>query len=385
MTRKASKRKPKVTPKATSRRGKASRLMEEKHIGFETTDWENVTDAEVAMRDTLRHYGYFYDVKTAFKWASDWVKKHMPKSHKSFKAAEPWRVSMTAGGLARMHMNGAPLDEKRLNFLKKKIQETVEAGEQNLKSKKSEEVDKTPKRKSPMELVNEKTSDFIGETEAVLDKWTEAPEDYSMFDELQKIDAAYVTAKAVADYYAPIRDEIALLVSKKDKDLLEAYSHMPARQRSKYLKFLDALVTDAEKYAATKKAVRKTRKKKAPSVGAQVSKVKCLKDSAEHKIASISPTEIVGASELWLFNTKYRTMSRLVSSAKTGFTVKGTTVQDVDLEQSGKKKLRKPDEFFAETTKTTKAKLNKVYKSLTTKESATTGRINTDTIIFKAY
>jgi hypothetical protein len=383
MARKATKRK--AITRVSPRRGQSARLVEEKHIGLETTDWDSVSDYETAFRDTLRHYGYFYDTKTFYKWTKEWFKKHKKAQAKYITPLEPWRVSATVGSMCRMQMNGAKFEGRWAEWFDGKIQELIDLGKSKLKEKKSEKVITGPNRKSPAELVKDKTSDFIADQEVILDDWENAPSDYSMFSELQKIDAAYVTAKAVAEYYSPVRDEIALLVSKKDKELLEAYENMPVRKHSKLLKFLDAMVTDAEKYMATKKAVRKTRKKRAPSVGAQVAKVQYLKDSAEYKIASVSPVDIVGASEVWLFNTKYRTLSRLETSSRSGFTVKGTTIQDVDLEKSDKKKLRKPEEFFSEVSTTTKAKLNKVYNAIRTKPSKTTGRINTDTIIFKVY
>jgi hypothetical protein len=260
MARKATKRK--AITRVSPRRGQSARLVEEKHIGLETTDWDSVSDYETAFRDTLRHYGYFYDTKTFYKWTKEWFKKHKKAQAKYITPLEPWRVSATVGSMCRMQMNGAKFEGRWAEWFDGKIQELIDLGKSKLKEKKSEKVITGPNRKSPAELVKDKTSDFIADQEVILDDWENAPSDYSMFSELQKIDAAYVTAKAVAEYYSPVRDEIALLVSKKDKELLEAYENMPVRKHSKLLKFLDAMVTDAEKYMATKKAVRKTRKKR---------------------------------------------------------------------------------------------------------------------------
>jgi hypothetical protein len=120
------------------------------------------------------------------------------------------------------------------------------------------------------------------------------------------------------------------------------------------------------------------------SADQQVSKVSYLKDSAEFKLTSIGPANIVGASEVYLFNSKYRTLSRLVSSAREGFTIKGTTIQGVDIAASGKKKLRKPEEFF-KTAGTTKAKINKAFTDIKTKPAEANGRINGETLIYKAF
>ncbi len=175
------------------------------------------------------------------------------------------------------------------------------------------------------------------------------------------------------------------LVNKKPKDLNEAYSHLGIRKRKQLLKVLEEIVNDAERYMHSKKAMRKPRKKKNVSTASQVSKVNYQKESPEFKLTSINPTAIVGSSELYLFNTKYRRVAYLVSSSKTGFTVKGTTVQDVDLEKSFQKTIRKPDEFFNDFLSFPKVKSRKQLEALKTKTAKTTGRINGDTIILKVY
>lgn len=390
MARKATTRTKKTVKTPTLRRGSnAAKLSEERHVGRETVDWENVTDFELAFRDTLRHYGYFYDIKEGNKWAAEWVKKNYTKAKLAdFKAAEPWRTSMTIYSMCKMMLNGATFDEKRMAWLKEGIDNTIAFGNQKRKAAKSDTKTMIQK-KSPADIVKERTSDFIAEIEEVLDMFNSKTHvdwaEYSVYNELQRVDAAYNTAKGVVDYYTPQMEEIQELVSKKTDDLVEAYSHMTIKKRKELLSILKSIVSDAEKYMSAKKVTRKPRKKKTVSSAQIVSKVKYLKESAEYKVASVDPSDIIGAKIVWLFNVKYRTFTRLESVSTTGMSIKGTTILNFDESKSAKKKVRKPEEFLSNTTKTTKIKINKEFMALKTKESIPNGRINADTIIYKVY
>jgi hypothetical protein len=374
-----------VRKKTPIRKSNSSKTLEEKHIGSEVTDWAEVTERKVA--ECLRYYGYFYDYKDASRWALSWVKKYMSKKDAThFAAAEDWRVSPTLGALCKMMSNGAVFDEKRMEWIHIKIDGVIAAG----KSKKEDTnvVVANFVRRSIQDILKEKTSDFIAEIELVIDNYYNGVytdiDNYSVYNELKKTDAAYNTAKAVADYYTPLKAELTELITQKTPDLIEAYEKMPLKQRKEYLKLVTLIIDDAEKYMASKKAVRKTRAKKPVSASQQVSKVSYLKDSAEFKLTSIDPASVVGASEVYLFNSKYRTLIRLVSSARDGFTIKGTTIQNIDIEASGKKKLRKPEDFFTQAGNT-RPKMSKAYLDIKTKPSEANGRINGETLIYKAF
>lgn len=379
MARVAKKQKAVVVPR------KSSKTSEEKHIGREITNWTNVTDVESAMRECLHHYNYFYDYKDAVKWTTSWIKKNMTKQDLAYyQKAEAWRTSITVGGICKMIENGAQFDDHRLNWLRKKVEEIIAVG----KAKK-EDAPKVSTGRSPADIVKERTSEFIACVEEVIDMfgtdtWVDW-ENYSVYNELKSIDAPYNTAKAVADYYIPLRDEIKELVEEKTADLLEAYGYMGVRERKQYLKVIQGIIDDAEKYMASKKAVRKPRVKKTKTASQQTSKLKYAQDSAEYKVVSVDPTNIIMANEVYLFNTKYRTLTYLVSNAARGFEIKGTTIQNIDMEASSKKTLRKPDEVLTEFSKITKAKAKKTFTALKTKSSVPNGRVNEDTIILKVF
>lgn len=370
--------------KPTVSLGRKSITAEEKHVGLETVDWTNVKNMRIAILDTLRHYNYFYDYKEAFKWASAWVKQHKPKNYSQFQKVEQWRISTSIGGMCRMHMNGAPFDAKQVQWIHDKIDTAIQ---ESILAKDSAGPKETSV-KTIADIVKEKTSDFIADIEAVLDDFYRGVnldiENYSLYNELKKIDASINIAKAVIEYYTPLKAEVEELLTKKTKELVEGYQHMKPAKRKEYLTLLTKIVSDAEKYMASKKAIRKPRAKKVVSVTAQTTKVQYQKDSAEFKVTSVDPINIVGANEVYLFNTKYRTLSHLVTSSSSGFTIRGTTIQDIDLEKSKKKKLRDPNAVLSNIL-TTKAKAIKTFNELKTAEAETNGRINSETIILKVF
>ena len=365
--------------------GRKSITAEERHVGVEVVNWQQVKDVEKSVYDTLRHYNYFYDLKDGVKWVAAWMKKHMTKEDLlNYQEAEPWRTSMTAAGLCKMHMNGAPFNADRIAWIKNKLQEAIVYGSLNKKK-----VVATPTRMSPADIIKQRTSDFIAEIEEVIDTWTEGVwldiENYSVYNELKKIDASSNVAKAIIEYYTPHKDELNELLQKKTPDLVEGYKHLTLTKKKELLKLITVIIDDAEQFLTSKKAVRKTRTVKPKSAAQQVSKVLYLKESAEYKVTSVDPMNIIGASELYLFNVKYRTLIHVVTQSSSGFTLKGTTLQGIDVTNTSKKMLRKPDEALKELMSMTKAKSLQFFNTIKTTPSEFTGRINNETIILKVY
>ena len=244
----------------------------------------------------------------------------------------------------------------------------------------------TSHKRSPAQILRLKQESVIGAIEEVLDNGIYDPAGYSPYDELIKDNHAQSTAKAVVDYYTPIRNEAKELVEKKTADLVEAFSHMSAAVRKKYLAFLEHIVADATRYMMAKKATRKVSVPRPKSAYSQIAKMNYAKESAEYKVTSIDPLLIVGARRVWTFNTKYKQLTEFVSNERDGFTVKGSTLQKIDLDRSRKITLRKPHEFLPVIQSNTQKQIDTAYRQLTTKsQPRKDGRINKDTIIMRVF
>jgi len=376
----------KKTVRLAPRRSNAVRLQEEKHVGRETTDWADVTEDKMPRQilDTLRHYGYFYDKKHYVEWTTDWMKTNRPEDLKDYKAAEDWRTSSTVAALCKMEMNGCQLPEQNKAFQITALDEIIEFGK-TVKVEIDPNAPEPVKRKSPSELLGEKTNEFIGEIEGSIDEYTSGTldKDWSIYDVMIKDGSATQTAHDTIRHYKPVQEELRELVEDKTEDLIEGYSHMTPRKQKAFYKFICDLISDTEKFLLSKKATRKTRVQKLKPASKQVAKVLYLPSSSEYKIASVSPEKMVGADQVYLFNTKTRQMKYLVSDRRNGFEVKGSTISGFDVKNSFKKMLRKPEEFITVLAKASKSKALKELRTLKTKESETDGRINRDTIILK--
>ncbi|HIG58235.1 MAG TPA: hypothetical protein EYQ21_02375 [Flavobacteriales bacterium] len=96
------------------------------------------------------------------------------------------------------------------------------------------------------------------------------------------------------------------------------------------------------------------------------------------KLTSVNPVGIPGAHTLYTYNIKYRVLTEFkTDSDKSGFTVSGSTLKNIDFSKSRCATIR--DKMFTEAM----AKPNSIWKNLTTKIGVPTGRINKDTILLK--
>lgn len=235
---------------------------------------------------------------------------------------------------------------------------------------------------SPMDRVKRITSEFIGTIDEVIDDWQNA-KDFNMYKEMQLAGLSMFSAKATFDYYVPIKEEIEELVRDKPEDLVEAYSYMSVPQRKKYLAFLQEIIEDIKRYALSKKATRKTSVKRTKTADKQVAKVNYLKESAEFKLTSINPIQLVGSRRLYTFHVKERIITEFVTQSAAGFEISGTTIKNFDKVNSRSIRLRKPEEMLGIFQTATVKQIDKYWRTLTTKTVEPTGRINKDMVLLR--
>ena len=108
------------------------------------------------------------------------------------------------------------------------------------------------------------------------------------------------------------------------------------------------------------------------------------KEDVEYKVVSINPVDIIGAKQLWVFNTKTRKLGVYHAWTEGGLNVKGTTINDYT-DNSCAKTLRKPADILLELQKATDRKYKIVFDGIRSTEQALTGRINADTILLKVF
>ena len=353
------------------------------YMGEEPT-WKSPIEASRNdIQNAYNWYNYFYDTKSAFKFLTD----NYPRDKKELKLLKKlpiWKIPSVLCFHARMKARGFIFPVESTQYFNKKIDELLLEAK-NIRTVKEEKKLETAKP-SIQDRIREQINEYIGELEEVIDSFVanKCNTEFEIYGWLQKNEVKGQQSNAIASYFKKLESELKECVTTKDAQLTEAYSFLKKSELKRYLEFVSSLVADAESWVSNQKKVRQVRKKKPVSTEKMISKLQFLKSFDELKLVSIDPTDIIGAHELWVYNVKYRQLTRYVGMAAAGFSVKGTTLVGYDPDKSVRKAIRKPEESLPRVLSGGKRVLNKIMDELTTKAADANGRINIDTILLKA-
>jgi hypothetical protein len=186
----------------------------------------------------------------------------------------------------------------------------------------------------------------------------------------------------------PTPGEINRCKDEREADMLqqlrEGYSHLTKKDAKAYLTALELLHGACSVVIDAAKATRKPRKKVAPSKEKLVAKVKYCEKDDKLQLVSVNPLELIGATEIWVYNIKTRKLGKYIADEHATIQVKGTTLLHYNEKTSIQKTLRKPDETLKEFKKAGKVQLRKFMDEIKTTDIKLNGRLNADTIILKA-
>ena len=290
-------------------------------------------------------------------------------------------VSPTWGAAARMLSRGLQ-DEDWKRRTDGRVIEIVQRGNEIL-AEKGADKPKNVYVPNIQERIRAQVGALVGEIEFEVDEFLVdgCKSEFNLFKWLQKKEVKGVHASRIKNHYAEVLDEIEEVIAGNDEDLVAGYSFLTKAKLKKYRKFIDELVNDADTFGSLAKANRKPRKKKVRSVRDVTAKVKYKVKDDDYKIVSVDPTNLMDASQVWLFNTKDRFLHKYTSTR--GMVVKGTTLYDWDETASFKKKVRKPEKVLPGVVNGGKVKLRKLMDEINAKESKVTGRIGKDIVIVR--
>lgn len=185
-------------------------------------------------------------------------------------------------------------------------------------------------------------------------------------------------------------------MSEHEQDLVEqlkeGYAHLEKKSIKKIYDFYMEIEAACDMLAQEQKVTRKPRAKKTVAKDKLVAKLKYKKTDEPLKLVSVNPVDVVGANELWVYNTKTRKIGKYIASSidptgqgrpGSGLSVKGTTITGFDENASVQKTLRKPDEQLSAFKNAGKVALRKFLDDIKAVDIKLNGRINEDTILLK--
>jgi len=277
------------------------------------------------------------------------------------------------------------VSEPYLNRVKEYYNDLIEPGKEKLGLTTESTEKKEVKKTNPQELLAQKVwATVMVDIDKLEDEWTEGKKtDIKLYDLFKAHDLKPMAVPVVAKRIERWLSEYDDAFNKNCDQAVEGYSHLPKSELKRRLGVVKGMMADLERIKATKKVTRAPRVPKARAADKQVQRLQYLKECTENKLMSVSPLQVPGSYRLFTFNVKTRIITEYVSSSTSGFEVKGTTINNIDTENSRCTRLRKPEAFLPIALSKTPKQIDNEWKKLTTKTSVPNGRINKDTILLR--
>jgi hypothetical protein len=323
--------------------------------------------------EALNWYNYMFEHEETRPWLFEYLKKHDYSKNDvaAIKKLPKYRVSKTMCSVARILLNGNELPEVNMEYFNNSLKELIDAGNQTIEQ--AEEVASEKTVVSIQDRIKAKTSQLLTDCEEALD----ADPNLNIYEWLKGKEASTQAANAIANYYSKWI---------KDFEYVDpSYTREQKKHNADQLKYWSQFIYDCGRYVGNK-MVTKVRKPKTIKLKPPSDLVKSLKFQKEFpplKIVSCSPAEIIGAQQLWTYNTKTRKLTKYDAVGPGGIQVKGTTLTGFDVEKSSTKTLRKPEDTIQSLLSAGKVLIRKFMDELKTLETKPNGRINSDTILLR--
>lgn len=298
-------------------------------------------------------------------------------------------------------------------YLHKWAEEAIEKGSKIVEETKEEEKEKANVYVPTIqERIRDQSQEMVEDIDDWLEGWVIDPASFDPksfdfkkhFGKLQPSQAHARKMKAFYDDVLTDYDDLERMptagqlkkMSEHDADmwaqLKEGYAHLKKADIKKFRTAIEELQSALDFIIDQAKATRKPRKPKAKSATKVVEKLKFCKADPKYNLASISPDQVIGANELWVFNVKTRKLGKYIAAnidptgmgrVGTGLSVKGTTIIGFDENVSVQKTLRKPEEQLKEFKGAGKVALRKFLEDIPTTDTKLNGRCNLDTVLLK--
>ena len=316
---------------------------------------------------------------------------------KAFKTTKDNRCGLTVGALAANLLKGMPpvradFNEGRSSavWLGQAISQIITEGRDDIDE--SEEVKVEVKKDvytpSIQERVRETSMLMTEEIETAIEAFQTDPEtfDPKAFKVLNLLKAKQAKAahtRIIKGFYQRNLEELIEASTTKDEQLKEAYSHLSKAQLKKIIAFYQEVISACDMLGQEAKVNRKPRAKKPTDKAKVVSKLKYKKTDELLKLVSINPEDIIGAQELWIYNSKTRKLGKYVAEEFKELGVKGTTITGFSESKSIQKTVRKPEEKLKEFKAAGKVALRKFLDEINATDARMNGRLNEETVLLK--
>lgn len=353
------------------------KFADERWTGPEPEDNVVVEDTTNSVYiNALNWYNYYYESDMAREWIIDYMESagYTTQQIKVVRNAPSFKIVPTAGWISHLLLKGWTLPESSMRFLHARIEDIMKS------LIKDETPKERPKQTSPRERMEARAKYLVSMVDNEIDLLMEDNDhQFSCYTFLKTENTSPAAAKMIMDFASSCIEDL-----QADK---EEWGPSGGRKSvqvfKKWLAFFQTMADDCNKYLGNKKTTRKPRKAKEKPAQKLIEKLNYQKEFPPLKVVSVNPTDIVGADQLWTYNTKLKKLTRYNALGPNGLQVKGTTIIGFDVDASSAKRLRKPDETIHELLAAGKIALRKFMDKVNTAHTAPSGRINSDTVLLR--
>jgi len=332
----------------------------------------------------------------------DWMGKngYDKKTIASFKKTKDNRCSLTVGSIAACLLKGMQSTRPDFNnsrdtatWLGAEIAKIIDEGKNDIDEDAVKAEADANKAVVYVPTIQERTRDAaLKMTEELenayasfqIDPEAFDPKAFKVLNLLKSQQAKAAHARIIRDFYARDLAELEELASGAgDEQLKEGYKHRSRKQIKNFIAFLTEIQNACTMLMQEAKVNKKPRKTKAVSKDKLVAKLKFKKTDEPLKLVSVNPADIIGAQELWVFNSKTRKLGKYVAEEFKELGIKGTTITGFSEMKSVQKTLRKPVEQIKAFKEAGKVALRKFLEDINSVDTKMNGRINEDTLLLK--
>jgi len=299
-------------------------IMNLTHLGEEYTYEPGEKLTNIKLAKAFNWYAYMADVEEAKEYLGAYLaRKNMTELETRLAEVPNTSFPLTAAWLARIEELGADVAGHD-DFIMNSVNNAVNRYARKVGDEESTDEQSVPKVKRPPSAFT-----FIGNLENVIDRkeWT-----YNVYESLKAAEFPTGSVNIIIDYYEPLLSEIKVALANTDTQVFEGYKGIKKTDLKDEQTWLEKLLADCSGYGSNERKMRKiVRKKKEKAPEKKLKHFAYRKEDIEYKAASVDPVMIIGATEVYLFNVKYRSITVLRGES---LDVKGKSVVKHDEKNS---------------------------------------------------
>ena len=323
--------------------------------------------------------------KETYKSFREWVAKCSgwdKKTQKSVLGCADWRF-MTIGQYAFFQLKTGWMPAQSRVWIDNKLPELIEKGNEAIAEKKEAKKVVVLKPK----VIRQQLPMFLDAVELSLENMADGKKGSSVEGLLKSISLNKQEASEAYEELNKSLDEFKEVQrvrkirgrSDWDEQLVEGYSHISRPDTKKIVDYLE----DANMQLISMKETKVVRRRKPQDPRKIVARLRHLQADKDLNIASINPVDILGSSEVWVYDVKRKRLGLYKSKQDGGLGVKGTSITGYDEGLSYEKTLRKPDEQLPIITKKSRNALHEAVGKIRGKQMKVKTRINPNMLLLK--